>query len=152
MTYTLEIRHIFSGSDKNTLETFQEILSDIESVQQVLGGNAKSTEIVTKLKNTMSDRHAAEKLFNELLSEFRAEILPAVAKDWENLTRDEREQLMRVNNFFCGVHFLVGLVDCVEETLKIWEAKSVVQKESSGSSGTQRLIRTACEALHHKGS
>ena len=47
----------------------------------------------------MSDRHAAEKRFNELLSEFRAEILPVVAKDWENLTRDEREQLMRVNNF-----------------------------------------------------
>ena len=38
----------------------------------------------------MSDRHAAEKHFNELLSEFRAEILPAVTKDWENSTRDER--------------------------------------------------------------
>ena len=151
-TYTLGIRHVFSGSAKNTLETFQEILSDIDSVQQALGGNARSAEIVAKLKNTMSDRHAAEKLFNELLSEYRAEILPTVAKDWENLTRAEREQLMRVNNFFCGLHFLVGLADCAEETLKVWEAKSVVQKESSGSSGTQRLVRTACKAFHHKGS
>ena len=50
VTYTLGIRHIFSRSAKNTLETFQEILSDIDSVQQALGGNAKSTEIVTKLK------------------------------------------------------------------------------------------------------
>ena len=105
VTYTLGIRHIFSGSAKNTLETFQEILSDIDSVQQALGGNAKSTEIVTKLKNAMSDCHAAEKLFNEFFSEFRAEILPAVAKDWENLTRDEREQLMNVNNFFLDCTF-----------------------------------------------
>ena len=87
ITYTLGIRHVFSGSAKNTLETFQEILSDIDSVQQALGGNARSAEIVTKLKNTMSDCHAAEKLFNELLSEYRAEILPMVAKDWENMTK-----------------------------------------------------------------
>ena len=36
--------------------------------------------------------------------------------------------------------------------LKVLEAKSIAQKESSGSSGTQRLIRTACKAFHRKGS
>ena len=51
----------------------------------------------------MSDRHAAEKLFNELLSAYSVEILPTVAKDWENLTRAEREQLMHVNNFLWTV-------------------------------------------------
>lgn len=30
----------------------------------------------------MSDRHAAEKLFNDLLSEYRAEILPHVVTGW----------------------------------------------------------------------
>ena len=105
VTYTLGIRHVFSGSAKNTLETFQEILSDIDSVQKALGGNARSAEIVTKLKNTMSDRHAAEKLFNELLMEYRAEILPTVAKDWENMTKTEREQLMHINNFFVDCTF-----------------------------------------------
>ena len=99
----------------------------------------------------MSDRHVAEKLFNELLSEYTAEILPTVAKDWENITKTKREQLMRVNNFFCGLHFLVSLADCAEDTLKIWETKGTMQ-ESSGSSGTQRLVRTTCKAFHHKGS
>ena len=73
--------------------------------RKALGGNAKSAEIVTKLKNTMSDRHAAEKLFNELLMEYRAEILPTVAKDWENMTKTEREQLMHINNFFVDCTF-----------------------------------------------
>ena len=105
VTYTLGIRHVFSGSAKNTLETFQEILSDIDCVQHALGGNSKSTEIVTKLKNTMSDRHAAEKLFNELLSEYRADILPSVAKDWEGMNKTEREQLTRCQQLF--------FVDCI---------------------------------------
>ena len=109
ITYTLGIRHVFSGSAQNTLETFQEILSDISGVQQALGKNSKSAEIVTKLKNTMSDRHAAEKLFNELFSEYRVKILPAVAKDWGKMTQKEREQLMRVNNFFVDYTFLLAL-------------------------------------------
>jgi len=57
----------------------------------------------------MSDRHAAEKLFNELFSEYRVKILPAVAKDWGKMTQKEREQLMRVNNFFVDYTFLLAL-------------------------------------------
>ena len=34
----------------------------------------------------------------------------------------EREQLTRMNNFFCGLHFLVGLADAAEATLNIWES------------------------------
>ena len=54
-----------------------------------------------------------------------------------------------MNNFFCGLHFLVGLAGAAEETVKLWESQS---KEKSASSGTQRLVRTACKAFHHRGS
>ena len=67
--YALGIRHIFSRSAKNTLETFTEILDDIDSVQLALGKECASSKIIVKIKNTMSDRHSAEKLFNELLEE-----------------------------------------------------------------------------------
>ena len=150
VTYTLGIRHVFSGSAQNTLETFQEILSDVENVQQALGKSSSLAEIIIKLKNTMSDLHSAENLFNELLTEYRAEILPAVAKNWDIMSENERKQLTRVNNFFCGLHYLVGLADCAEEALKAWEEDNIAQ-ETSGS-GTQRLIRTACKAFHHRGS
>ena len=56
-----------------------------------------------------------------------------------------------MNNFFCGLHYIVGLADCAEETLKVWEAQTA-EKETSNSSSTQRLIRTACKAFHHRGS
>ena len=150
VTYTLGIRCNFSGSAQNTLETFQEILSDVEGVQRALGKNSSSAEIIAKLKNTMSDRHSAEKLLNELLAEYRVEILPTVAKNWSIMSENEREHLTRVNNFFCGLHYIVGLADCAEEALKAWEDDNIAQ-EASGS-GTKRLVRTACKAFHHRGS
>ena len=149
--YTLGVRHVFSGSAQNTLDTLKEILDDIDSVQLALGKNAVSTKIISKLKNTMSDRHAAEKLFNELLHDFRADILPSVAENWEQMNEMEKEQLTRMNNFFCGLHYLVGLADTAEESLKLWEAHTT-SKEIVTSSGTQRLVRTACKAFHHRGS
>ena len=66
--YTLGLRHVFSSSAANTLDTFKEILDDIDSVQQAIG---KSAKVVSKIKNTISDRHSAEKLFNELLHDYR---------------------------------------------------------------------------------
>lgn len=59
-TYVLGIRHVFSGSSGTTLDTFKEILDDIETVQNQLGKSAVSNTIVSKIKNTMSDRHSAE--------------------------------------------------------------------------------------------
>ena len=149
--YTLGLRHIFSGSAVNTLDTFKEILDDIDCVQQAIGKDAVSAKIVTKIKNTMSDRHSAEKLFNELLFEYREELLPTVAENWDQMTDIEKEQLTRMNNFFCGLHYIVGLAECAEATLKVWEAQST-EEGTPNSSSTQRLVRTACKAFHHRGS
>ena len=68
----LGVRHVFSGSAQNTLETFEEILDDIDYLQQTLGKDAVLSKIIAKIKDTMSDRHSAEKLFNDLIHDFRA--------------------------------------------------------------------------------
>lgn len=120
-TYCLGLRHIFSGSSQDTLETFKQILGDIDDVQSLIGKQSVSSKIVFHIKNTMSDRHAAEKLFNELLSDFRLEILPSMVEDWSNLDEDEKDQLTRLNNFFCGLHFLVGLATSADATVQLWE-------------------------------
>ena len=101
----------------------------------------------------MSDRHAAEKLFSTILSEYRANILPDVMNGWEEMTNGEHELVTRMNNFFGGLHFLVGLADSAEETLNAWEATHTEEDAQSGKfSGTQTLIRTACKAFHHRDS
>ena len=63
-SYTLGVRHVFSGSAQDTLDTLKEILEDLDMVQKQIGGAKVSSKIVSKFKNTMSDCHAAEKLFN----------------------------------------------------------------------------------------
>lgn len=152
MTYNLGIRHVFSGSAQNTLETLIEILDDLDVVRKEIGECDVSSKIVSKLKNTMTDRHAAEKLFANILADYRADILPDIVAGWEQMAEEEREQLTRMNNFFCGLHFLVGLADAAEEVLKVWEDTIDSVEGQRKTSGTQNLIRTACKAFHHRGS
>ena len=68
--------------------------------------------------------------------------------------------MTNVNEFFCGLHFLVGLADQAEATLKVWEGL-LYGKEKVGSianggyfngeSGTTRLIRTVCKSIQERG-
>lgn len=99
----------------------------------------------------MSDRHTAEKRFADMLQEYREEILPSIADNWNNMTELEQEHLSSMNNFYCGLHYITGLADCTEEVLKLWETE-MKEEIKMGSSGTQRLVRTACKAFHHQGS
>ena len=151
-TYVLGLRHVFSGSSQTTLDTLKEILEDLDVVQRELGSTAVSAKIVSKLKNSMSDRHAAEKLFNKMLAEYRADILPDIFAGWSELNDKEKEQVTRMNNFFCGLHFLVALADAAEATLSMWESIDLDDGTTCSPSGTQRLIHTACKAFHHRGS
>ena len=65
----------------------------------------------------------------------------------------EKEQITHMNNFFCGLHYSVGLAECSNVTVSLWEASFSDDNEvPSGSSSTQRLIRTACKEFHHRGS
>jgi E1A/CREB-binding protein len=99
----------------------------------------------------MSDCHAAEKLFNVLLADYRTEILPHVVYGWSEASDTEKGILTRMNNFFCGLHFIVGLAECAEATLKLWEETHELAATGK-SSGTQRLVRTACKSFHTRGS
>ena len=76
--------------------------------------------------------------------------MPDIVSGCVEATETEREQM---NNFFCVLQFLVGLADCAEATLKVWEATYELPA-SCKSSGTQllQLICTACKAFHASGS
>ena len=45
-----------------------------------------SSEPSVKINNTMSDRHAAEKLFSQILSDYRTNILPDVVSGWNDMS------------------------------------------------------------------
>ena len=94
------------GSAQCTLDTLKLILSEIDDV----AGEGSGSTILVNIKNTMSDRHIVEKSFNELLVE-----------GWSDLSHDEQARISNLNNFFCGLHLLVGMADASAAVLLQWE-------------------------------
>ena len=62
-TFFTRIETCFFWVCTNHLRYFLEILEDLDSVRNEIGESSVSAKIIYKLKNTMSDRHSAEKLF-----------------------------------------------------------------------------------------
>ena len=56
-----------------------------------------------------------------------------------------------MNNFFCGLHYVVGLADCAEETLKVWEANASEEGNTSGSSGTSEAHTYSMQSFPSQG-
>ena len=112
-TYTLGLAEMLTGSTAKVMDTFKQILADMDLV----GGENTGNVILAKIKNTMSDRHIVEKNFNSLLEEYRSTILPSVIQSWNTLSQDQQQTMSTLNNFFCGMHVLVGMADTASATL-----------------------------------
>ena len=157
-TYSLGLTEMLSGSATQVLSTFQQILYDLELTTQ----SDSSHVILSKIKNTMSDRHIVEKNFNSLLQSYRMEVLPSVVDNWAELGKDEQQGISTLNNFFCGLHLLVGMADVSSSTLLQWElthfegtvgaAALFGSTTRQSESGIVRLVRTACKVLCKHGS
>ena len=102
----------------------------------------------------MSDRCSVEKTFNYLFCKYRKPVISEIVDTREDLDAKQRKCIIGVNNFYCGFHFLVGLADQAEVSLKSWEsilfekAKLGSLKHggySNGESGTLHLICTICK-------
>ena len=122
-SYTLCLTEMKAGGAKDFKEVLEQALSDTEVAYCAVGhlGEhhvSKANKILASLKNTMSDRYGVEKNFNELLEAYRAEILLDVIEGWNDLTSDQQASVSKMNNFFCGLHFLVALADAAAETLQ----------------------------------
>lgn len=116
------LREMFNKSGKCTLDTFREILHDISSLSERAEPDRNvGFQILKNIQNTMSDRAGTEKTFNRLLEEFRKEVLPQVVDNWDALTEEQQKPISAMNNFFCGLHLLVGMADVAEESLKKFE-------------------------------
>jgi hypothetical protein len=115
---------MFNKSGQSTLDTFKDILNDINDHCYQAEKNSDmhvGYQILANIRDTMSDRASTEKTFNSLLEQFRNDILPDVIDNWNELNEKQKTLCSKMNNFFCGLHLLVGLADSCEESLKKFE-------------------------------
>jgi len=155
--YVLGLRDIATKSAADTLSVFQEILSDVNA-RAADSDSVLYKKIVTNISATMSDRAATEMKLNKLLQEYKDSLLPFVHEDWEQLGKEEQEDLSRISNFFCGLHTLVHFAETASTALLesenvMLDDPPIIERSFKRPSepGTARLIRTACKAMARGG-
>jgi len=156
-TLTIGLSEVKSGSAEHCFQAVLDMLTAVEKSTKDAGSTASVfDEVIVKIKNTMTDRSSVEKSCNTMLESFRQEVLPVVTDGWKDMSDEERSQLSSMNNFYCGLHFVVGLAEQAQETLKQWEKSELEPAQlqanqaafhNSSESGTVRLVRTVCKAL-----
>lgn len=153
--WVLGLRHLTTKSGSDCLKTFQQILSDIDDTS-VNSENVVSKEILINISSTMSDRAATQIKFNQLLEEFRTQILTEkLGAAWGEMTDSEQSSISKLNNFFCGLHVLVHAAEtasaCLVEAEKVLFDSEVPIHDPSfrkqKESGCLRLIRTVSKAF-----
>ena len=159
--WVLGLREMSSKSSETTLDTLVQILGDIDRVGQ-LGSNS-SKQILVNFRNTMSDRAATEKKFNELFETYRSDALPDVIQGWDSFEEQQQQAMTKVLNFFCGLHLLVNAAEVMNGTLCTFEkvqsdgillgsAATGVGFAKQSEPGVVRLVRVLCKAFAHEGS
>ena len=78
-------------------------------------------EILSLIRDTMSDRTATEKKFHQLLEDYRAQILPTVMQNWHDMSIDEQVKVSKIHNFYCALHLLVAFADVTTESIHKFE-------------------------------
>ena len=158
--YVLGLRNMATKSGQDTLTTFQQILRDVEDTLGESGTLAGKT-ILSNISCTMSDRAATQVKFNELLEQYRADILPITVKNYDSLSDTEKLSLGKLCNFFCGLHALVHLAEVASASL-LETQKGFFEKDDTppildktflkqSEPGATRLIRTTCKAVAYGG-
>ena len=105
--WVLGLRDIETKSAGDTLKVFKELLQDLDDASQ-LTDNETSKSIICHIIATLSDRASTEVKFNQLLADFRKEILPLSYHNYNTFTEAEKIPLESMCNFFCGLHALVN--------------------------------------------
>jgi hypothetical protein len=152
------LRDMACGDAESQLNLLKEVLGDITSSVEDENADKK---VMKSIKNLMSDRCIVQKKFNEILQTYRQSILPEVVEEWDIMDDDEKSKVSRMNDLFCGLHYIVGLADQAEEALRVWDkllydetkvgSLSQGGYSKGGESGTLRLLRTVCKAVQAKG-
>ncbi|XP_065191546.1 uncharacterized protein LOC135822664 [Sycon ciliatum] len=159
--FSLGMVEMKSGTAQHVFDTFKQVLGDIEDVAATAGHANIASKLLANMKNTMSDRCIVQKSFNKLVEEYRKEILPDIIDGWEGFSEEERTSMSRINCFYCGMHYIVGLADSCTAALKVWEKAHFGEGVKvgaerlpgtwQGTGNTARLIYSTTKAFEKHG-
>jgi Na+-transporting NADH:ubiquinone oxidoreductase subunit NqrA len=87
----------------------------------------------------MSDRACTQIKFNELLEDYRANILKEhLSESWDMMSDAEKSSVTKLSNFFCGLHVLVHAAETATSCLL--EAERGLFESCAPHHSTSKLI------------
>ena len=119
-TLTAGTREVLSGDTETQLNVLLESLSETEESLKDTEKNV-SNKIILSIKNIMSDRQIIQKKFDSVFQDYRASVLPKVIENWDAINENIQCTFIKVDDFFCGFHSVVGIADQTEASLKTWD-------------------------------
>ena len=85
-------------------------------------------------------------MFNQQLSERKANLLPDIVDQWDELNDVTRSKMSNISSFFCKMHIFVPMASEVDKCLNIFESNVCNGKNPFAfewkESGASRLTRT----------
>ncbi|WAQ95042.1 SPIN3-like protein [Mya arenaria] len=138
--------------------SLHQILGDIDALSES-ADKPVSREILKNISSTMSDRASTQMKFNQLLEEFRTDVLKEdLGEEWDNMSEEEQLSISKLCNFFCSLHTLVHMAETASKALIEYEVDTGREApildptfKNSAEPGTVRLVRTACKAFSKGG-
>ena len=127
-TRVLGVQEMATKSAEDTLTTLVDL---IKKVSQVSGEPDLGEKIIVNLKNTMSDGASTEHLFNTLLEDYRATLVPKLVAGFEEFSVEQQAEVKQMNNFFCGLHLMIAFADTFSSIVKIEEGNRAVGAETA---------------------
>lgn len=127
--YLLGIREMANKSGATTLETLNEILRDLTSIEGT--GTDTGSKILFSIRNFMSDRAKTNCTFATLLETYREKVYPQVKDNLDNMSLNEQKVCIKLNHFLCGLHLLVNFAEISAQMLHKFDSMTFGEQSES---------------------
>ena len=122
-TVGLSLDEVLTETSDELVKTLDEALQEITRLTGMSGVEKthEVEEMVSKIKNTMSDRAAVNKAYVRKLGEWREQILPNIVENWGSLSDEAKQEMIEINDLYCGKHLVLNLQEYASTALYEWE-------------------------------
>ena len=152
-----------SGDTATQLEVTRDFFKDLSYLldNDELDPQSNEYRMLFNVKNSMADRGPTSRSWVEQMEVWREDVLKKnLLPGHDNLSAESIAALSKINDFYCGKHFLLGLAERTKVGLMLWEGEVA---DVTGQIGMEalpefskwncqkpaglRLIRTSCELV-----
>ncbi|XP_072040335.1 uncharacterized protein [Amphiura filiformis] len=114
------LHDIHTESAESLLQETEETLDELNTLN-INKDQGHTLQLLAKIKNTMTDRCIVNKAYIEKLEKWRAKALPQVTENWEDIDDDVKQQMLTINDMYCGKHLVLNLQEYAASALFEWE-------------------------------